>query len=139
PSGLDQLAASVNSILQEIAELPLKELVQDLRNTIQSAGALTRSPQIARTLRSLDHTLQGVDRIVNEDVGPLVQSLRQTSDATQSAVGAIQASIGEGSIAQHNLLELLDELTRTARSFRTLADTLEQNPESLIRGKGDGE
>ncbi|MEO1271460.1 MAG: hypothetical protein AAFX99_25485, partial [Myxococcota bacterium] len=94
-----------------------------------------------RSVRAIwgDRVSAPADWMVNEDVGPLVQSLRQTSDATQSAVGAIQASIGEGSIAQHNLLELLDELTRTARSFRTLADTLEQNPESLIRGKGDGE
>ena len=139
PSDLDVLAASVNNVIQKVAALPLDQLIDDLRNTIRSVGALTRSPEIARTLRSLDHTLKGVDRIVNEDVGPLVKSLRQTSDAAQGAVGAIQSSIGEGSVAQHNLVQLLDELTRTARSFRTLADTLEQNPEALIRGKGGTE
>jgi paraquat-inducible protein B len=33
------------------------------------------------------------------------------------------------------LSNTLDEVTRAARSLRTLLDYLERNPESLIRGK----
>jgi paraquat-inducible protein B len=36
------------------------------------------------------------------------------------------------------LRQLLIELRDAARSIRVMADYLEQHPEALIRGKGDG-
>ena len=79
---------------------------------------------------------------LDTEVGPLVASLRSTSDAAGLAMAQAQATLsnaenmtGEKSQLRHDLNSLFEELTRAARSFRVLADYLETHPDALIRGK----
>jgi paraquat-inducible protein B len=48
---------------------------------------------------------------------------------------SIQNSLAVDSPLQQDLRQTLKETTRTAQSIRSLADTLDQEPESLLRGK----
>ncbi|MBL8540661.1 MAG: hypothetical protein JNK68_09855 [Betaproteobacteria bacterium] len=43
--------------------------------------------------------------------------------------------VGKDAPVQQELRDMLQELTRAARSLRVLTDYLEQHPEALIRGK----
>ena len=79
---------------------------------------------------------------LDTEVGPLVASLRSTSEAAGLAMVQAQATLsntenmtGEKSQLRHDLNSLFEELTRAARSFRVLADYLETHPDALIRGK----
>ncbi len=170
PSKLDQIARSVNQVLSEIASLPLAELVADIRSAVrsvetsvdalatdevskdlraafQSMESLVESPEIRRLLVSLDDTMQKVHNLVarvDNDAGPLIASLRETSDAARKAIEQANLTmhsardlVGEDSMVRHNLVNMLSELTEAARSIRVLADYLEQHPEALVKGKGD--
>jgi paraquat-inducible protein B len=64
-----------------------------------------------------------------------VESLAASVQATLDA----QNVLGEDSPVRYDLANTLQEMTKAARSLRTLADDLDRHPEALLRGKrGDG-
>jgi len=107
----DRLQQQLGSIVTKIDALPFDQLVQDVRDTLQAITALLAgmdgkvTPELANTLRSVRNTLSAVDRFVNE-----------------------------GSATAGGLEGVMRELTAAARALRTLADHLQAQPGSLLRG-----
>jgi paraquat-inducible protein B len=127
PSQTEQLTDKVQAFLDKLEKAPVAELVADLRNTVQDADRLLASPSLRR----------GID-----GVGPLLDSLNQTSNAARATLDGATATmrsadeiIGTDSALRYDVAHLLQELTSAARSLRTLADFLEANPNALILGK----
>jgi paraquat-inducible protein B len=127
PSEIDALTASASGILTELAALPLKELVQDLRSTVQNVDALVSSPQTAETLEALKVTATNLQTVVQQ-LGPLL-------DQAQGTLASADAMVGANSQTRYDLDSMLKELAGAARSIRVLTDYLERHPEALIRGK----
>jgi len=131
--------------LDRIAALPIEELVADLRQTIDGANKLVSSPETQQAVQNLSDTLARAETLMqtlDKEVGPLVASLRSTSDAAglamvqaRSTLASAESLTGEQSQLRHDLNSLFEELTRAARSFRVFADYLETHPDALIRGK----
>jgi len=113
-SSLDQFTHSANIIMDKVAKLPLEDLTIEANKTLQ--------------------VLQGASKAAT---GMLVsaQSTLDTADKTMTSAHQILGLLEPGSTAHYELEQLLRELTRTASSVKQLADYLEQNPDSLIRGK----
>lgn len=130
PSEVEALTNKVSAFLDKLDKAPITELVTDARNTVQQAGKVMGSPGLQK----------GVDGL--KDVGPLLDSLKRTSDSAnttladaQTTVQSANAMLGPDAPIRYNLDRLLKELTNTARSMRTLADFLERNPDALLLGK----
>lgn len=66
---------------------------------------------------------------------PVFASLTRAAEELKSAALAVGAVAGEDSPQVAYLNAALQELTKAARSLRVLAETLEQQPQSLLRGK----
>jgi len=49
---------------------------------------------------------------------------------------AIDGLAGDNSPVRLELIKTLNEFSAAARSFRVLADYIENHPEALVRGKG---
>jgi paraquat-inducible protein B len=131
PSEIDALTASASGILTELAALPLTELVQDLRTTVQGVNELVTSPQTAETLETLKVTanaLQTVVQTMDQQLGPLLTQ-------AQGTLASADAMVGSNSQTRYDLDSMLKELAGAARSIRVLTDYLERHPEALIRGK----
>ena len=145
PSTIEAITASVSGVLDRVAALPLEEIFADLRQTVEGANKLVTSPEALQTLENLNRTLARAESLMqtlDTEVGPLVASLRSTSDTAGLAMAQARAALsnaesmtGEKSQLRHDLNTLFGELTRAARSFRVLADYLETHPDALIRGK----
>jgi paraquat-inducible protein B len=131
PSEIDALTSSVNGVLTELAALPLAELVQDLRATVQGVNQLITSPQTTGTIEALAATateLQALVRTIDQQMGPLmVQALGTLASA--------ESMVGSDSQTRYDLNAMLKELAGAARSIRVFADYLERHPEALLRGK----
>jgi paraquat-inducible protein B len=146
PTELEQITRSINDVLQTIADLPLAEMVDDMRDTVQSVNSLVNSPQIERTLANLDSSLAEVSQLVakvDRDIAPLMAGIQDASQAAEAALLQAETTmksadslIREDSVAHHNLTIMLKELAEAARSIRVLTDYLEQHPEALLQGKG---
>jgi paraquat-inducible protein B len=131
PSELEALTASVSGVLTEIASLPLSELVQDLRNTIQSLDQLASSPKATETLEALSASaaaLQTVMANLDRQLGPLMSQ-------AQGTLASANSLVGPESPVRYDLNALMKELAGAARSIRVFADYLERHPDALLRGK----
>lgn len=117
PSTIQELQEKASVFLDHLAEAPVPELVAKLRDAAQSADRLLASKEMQQGL------------------GDLVVSLRRTSDAAHATLETTDQALSPDSALRYNLIQLIQELTETARSVRALSNTLEQNPNSLILGK----
>ena len=113
PGGMEQLQEQLQSIVAKLDQIPFDQIGQNLNATLKSANSLLTqldkeiAPEAKATLRDAQHAMQALDQSLASPDAPLQVDARQT----------------------------LEEVNRAAASFRSLADYLEQHPESLIRGK----
>jgi paraquat-inducible protein B len=106
---------SVSQTLDKLAALPLDDVVQSARQTLDEAQRLMRD--------------------ANTKSGPLLTSLHQTSEAANLALKGMNASYGRDSQIHGDIASLLRQLQQTAKSVQTLATYLEEHPNSVILGK----
>ena len=115
----DELQVSLAKILAKIDKLPLEEIGGDLR----------------KVLATLDQSVSSIDRLarrMEDDIGPEVNaSLREL----RTALASVERLLAADSPLQQEVRDAMREVGRAAQSFRVLSDTLEREPESLIRGK----
>jgi paraquat-inducible protein B len=131
PAQMEALTASVTSVLSKLAALPLPELVDDLRRTVQGIDSLVTSPDTRGTIAALNQSAVRLEALIgtlDQRVGPfLIQA--------QSTLASADGLVGANSQGRYDLDALLKELTSAARSVRVFADYLERHPEALLRGK----
>jgi len=119
PSAMNSLQDSLASILKKVDQMPLDELVVDLRQAI----------------RSLDKTLKDVSELSTTFNAEVTPELRAAVIEGKRAMSSAQSVLESESPLQNDLRNALREIARAAESLRILADTLERRPEALIRGK----
>ena len=118
----------------------VKAAVNDTRNLVQNIDE-----QIEPLSERMIEVSKDVEKLAEElknDIGPLAQSLTKTSNEAgvtlkkaQTTMGTIDDLAGEDSVVSYRLGKTLEELSAAARAMRLLADTLQQQPESVIFGK----
>ncbi|HET6469006.1 MAG TPA: MlaD family protein [Geminicoccaceae bacterium] len=146
PTQLDTLSASLTTVLNNVASLPLNELVADLRNTIQGIEQLVAAPETKASVASLNSSLGQLEVLLQRlsgQIDPLTASLLRGLDQAGAAMvqargtfAAAEGFVGADSKLRYDLAGVLKELQTAARSIRVFADYLERHPEALIRGKG---
>jgi paraquat-inducible protein B len=131
PTQLEVLTASITEVLNQLAALPLPELIADLRRTVQTINDLAASPDMKGGIAGLNESanrLQALLGTLDQQLGPLLTRADATLTSTQTLVG-------ENSQLRYEVGDLMRELTSAARSIRVFADYLERHPEALLRGK----
>ncbi len=119
PGSLVELQATLDKILKKMDDLPLSEIVAEVRQTVQSLDA---------TLKSADKTIKRVD-------ADIVPEIRAALEEARKTLGAAKQTLSADAPLQTDLRETLRELSKAAQSLRVLTDYLERHPENLIRGK----
>jgi paraquat-inducible protein B len=121
--GLGELQESLANIIKKLEKVPFDVIGEDLR----------------KALVNLSSTLKKADALVeqlNSDVAP---ELKTTLEQARKTLSAAESTLSTDSPLQGDLRETLNEVRRAAESARNLVDYLERHPESLIRGKREGE
>jgi paraquat-inducible protein B len=130
-----------------MAELPstattdISSLMASVQAVLHRIDSATAGPALGHAVTELDRTMTHLEQVTAEiepQIGPMMQSLRETAEAAQRTLQAATNVLGTGSASGADLPRLIRELTDSARSLRDLADYLQRHPESLLRGrKGD--
>ncbi len=123
PGGLGELQESITNIVSKLEKVPFDQLAQDLR----------------KTLATLEAMLKRADAVigqVGEDIAP---ELRATLEQARKTLRSAEGALASDSPLQGDLRETLLEVMKAAESVRALTDYLERHPESLLRGKRQGE
>ena len=114
-----------------------------MNRVAQQLEPVTR--QLPDTVRELNGTLSGANRLTNQladPQGPLVRNLNSVGRAADQATSSLAAFEGtmhtfEGSLQQEalpRLNRLSDELRFTSQAVGQAADTINRNPRALLFG-----
>ncbi|HVN46131.1 MAG TPA: MlaD family protein [Steroidobacteraceae bacterium] len=145
-----QIPASSNrglaALATEAGEIPLAQIGRNVRAFTARLDTLVSSPELHDSIAHLDRTLAEVDRdvaVIGPRLPPTIASVQSAADNLRKAAAQIEATaavakraIGSrGSEQGANVQDALRELTEAARAARSLANELDDRPESLIRGR----
>jgi paraquat-inducible protein B len=105
PTDLERWEAKLERLSDAVAALPLQEIAQSVLGTVEEARQLMKSPEVARSLKSLDAALadaRGLIRKadtlaenVNAQVGPLSADAQATLKSAQAALAEAPALLQE--------------------------------------------
>jgi paraquat-inducible protein B len=112
PSSFKELQITLASLATKFNKLPIEEIGNDLRQTLQTSSSL---------LKSIDSELAPEARLVMQDA--------------RKALGAVESALASDSGLQNDTRQAMQELARASQAIRLLADYLERHPEALLRGK----
>jgi paraquat-inducible protein B len=137
-AGLADLVAEAGQTVATINSLPFQAIARDLRDAADHIATIASSPELEQGVARLEQVLARLDRlsgVAEEDLGPVLDSVREAADAAQATLQAADRLMGESAIHGGGLAQAVDELANAARSVRALADTLVRHPEALLRGR----
>lgn len=134
-SGLALLQDKVNAILAKLEALPLESTLAKFGNA---------ADEIAVTVKDVRGTLDEAEAMLAEAKKLLAsentQNLTAELEATLKEIRGSVESLGPDGAVQGDLSRTLDELRSALRSFKTLSDSIEEKPNSLLFGReGSGD
>ena len=134
-SGLALLQDKVNAILSKLEALPLESTLAKFGNA---------ADEIAVTVKDVRGTLDEAEAMLAEAKKLLAsentQNLTAELEATLKEIRGSVESLGPDGAVQGDLSRTLDELRSALRSFKTLSDSIEEKPNSLLFGReGSGD
>jgi paraquat-inducible protein B len=146
PTELEELKQTLQSAAARISELPLEEIVENLRSVTASLDRLLADPALESTVANLDATLAETRELVSKlngsfgdfegDVDATLAEARKTFAGANAAIADARALVAPGSPLQYQLSVLLEELSRATRAVRALSESLARDPDQLIFGRG---
>jgi len=165
PTSMEEITTSLTQLLKKLEKLPIEQIGNDLRDTVQGAKRLVNSAELQEAIAALNQTLNQaqqfaatLNKVITPELRSAVVNLNTTLnhtkklarnfdrtvvpelDATlkkaQSTLNAIKGSVSKDSPLHYELMRVFKELSGAARSIRVMADYLERNPDALIYGKG---
>jgi len=109
-----------------------QQAAETARQTLLEVGRAASS--VGGSAQRIADTAQGAAATLAPDA-PLVQSLRRAADElTVTAAALREATTNEAPLNQ-NLQRSLQDVGRAARALRELAETLDQQPEAVLKGR----
>lgn len=129
-----EIMASLQDTLDGIKKLvnsgKLDKTVDNLNNVLAEAEQAVKAAKEA--IRQVDNkTLPSVTNSINK----ITLDLANTLQKIQGSMGQLDRLTAQNSPTQFQLQEMLEEVTAASRSLRSLTETLQRQPTSLLRGK----
>lgn len=148
---LKGLVNSVDSLAQQVNQLVASGNIEKTMGSINNAAlaveknvdgfgkdmhelnkSLTQTnAELTQLLKTLNKQAPIIADNLNTNLIKLQHSLDEFTQATQH----ISHAFSEDAPLTYQLTQTLEDISESARAFRNLSETLEQQPESLLRGK----
>jgi len=131
-SDVDELVRRVDSKIDPLSARVDQAAVETRTTMAQTQAALARlTPAATATLADYQALAQDTRKLVaHADT-----QIEILSTSLQQALADTHSVLGDDSPLRYDLANTLQEMTKTAKSLRTLAEYLERHPEALLMGK----
>jgi paraquat-inducible protein B len=148
---------------KHLQDVPIDQILNDITATLASINQIVSSPEAMELISTLNKTMKTIDRLarnidnnlqpladntndtlrsinslaqnINSNVQPLTDNTKTALLDAQKALRKLEALLNEDSTQLYNLNIALEEIVSAARSIRIFAETIERQPETLLRGK----
>ncbi|HSW04601.1 MlaD family protein [Aquabacterium sp.] len=94
----------------------------------------TASDRVSGTAGRVSEASDRVTQVLAAD-SPLLRSIQQAADDLARTSQALRQATADDAPLRQNLEQTMHDLSRAARALRELADTLDRQPEVLVRGR----
>ena len=118
PSAMEELEGTLQTILKNLQETPIQELVNQMAAAVQGINTLIDSPTFKQSPKILHETLQNLRELthkLNEQITPLTASLKQTSEQAGEAFADVRKLLQDDS---GKVVRLADSIEGTANKAR---------------------
>jgi len=144
---LNDITSSLSAINQIVNSTEAMETVKLLNDTLRTVDELARNvnSHLQPPVDNTNKTLESVDELaknVNRNVQPLADNTanvlldaQKTLREANALLTSTKQLLSEDSTQIYNLNIALEEIVNAARSVRIFAETIERQPETLLRGK----
>jgi len=135
PTQFEEIGSKLNQVIAKLEKVPIDQIGSDLRDSVQGLKRITNSPEVMDAVKSLTAAvkeIQGLTLELRTRTAPEMAAALQQAEAT---LAASASALQSDSPLQIRMKIALEELAASARALRVLADFLERQPESLLRGK----
>ena len=140
------IAQSAERFLNKLDKVDIDKLSLELIKTLEGTSKILNGPELQATLEELQISLQAfrgvLQKIDNSDIQQTINSghmvmekITETMKTFDETLSQANHVLKPNSPLQYNVIKLSGELEETARSIRSLVDTLERHPQALIFGK----
>jgi len=163
PTAMERLGEKAQQFFEKLAELPLDQMLEDVRKALQSLRELLESPDIRGALRGARRSmetlepalvdaraaLKNADALVRQlsgeveptarDARATLDGARQTLERAQQAMERLEKTLQGTDQAQLEATRTLAQLSQTLAVMRNLAEYIETHPEAVVIGKPKAE
>jgi paraquat-inducible protein B len=137
--------SSLDKIKGKIEDLPVNEIAQQLQRVLGSLDALLGSDEVKGTIidlralvPELTNAIKNFDSrssVLLGDVEKFRLSADKTLSQAQESLRALETIFKSNSPMMQDTAGMIREISAAARSLRQFAEYLQNNPETLLRGK----
>jgi paraquat-inducible protein B len=141
---IDEFAIELNKIVKSGE---IQTTIKNINNAAVSIGKTSNNVdvQIAQLSKNIEKTRLEIDRLLAElntrtpeiadSIDKSLKDLSYSLEQVNKTAASIDGTFSEDAPLINQLNSTLNEVSRSAQAFRNLTETLEQQPESLLRGK----
>lgn len=128
---LADITATINRVSTR-----LDKRIDPLANELQRSLSSTRTAMddLSRAADSVNNTSDQVSELLAPNA-PLVQNLQRAADEVGRSAASLREATADDSSLRIGADRALEDLARAARALRDLAETLEQQPDAVLRGR----
>ncbi|OSM01696.1 intermembrane transport protein PqiB [Magnetofaba australis] len=144
PSEFAEITESVRTLLNQFKQLPIAEIGQEALQTAKGVNKLVNDPNLQGIAKSLNDTLaswsavakafEGKADPVSQEILAASKEVTGTLKQVTATLATVEDLVAPDSALQFQLVETLKQLSEAARAARSLATTLDRNPQSLLFG-----
>ena len=162
PTAMEKMGDKFEQFLDKLAELPLDEMMEDVRKAIRSIREVLEAPELKGAIRKADRamgelgpaladarqTLADARKLLDtagsevEGTGgsarETLAKVRQTLDRVGQTLDEVDRTVGSADEARVGAARTLEELERTLKALRHLLDYVQTHPEAVVLGKEKG-
>ncbi|HYB98952.1 MAG TPA: MlaD family protein [Candidatus Limnocylindrales bacterium] len=159
PTPLEAVQQKLSELMQQFEGVDLRGLVDGLKESVDGIQRIVNSPSLQAAVDNLDDTVADIRSTLGSvrqtadtltgNIGPLRQDLSLVARDFGTAARELSATLETARLALNNASSLVDpnsplivginetlgELGEASRAVKRLADLIERQPGSLLRGK----
>ncbi len=162
PTAMEKMGDKFEQFFDKLAELPLDEMMEDVRKAIRSVREVLEAPELKGAIRKADRAMGELGpaladarqtlaeaRKLLDTAGSEVEGtagsaretlakVRQTLDRVGQTLDEVDRTVGSADEARVGAARTLEELERTLKALRHLLDYVQTHPEAVVLGKEKG-
>jgi paraquat-inducible protein B len=138
-ANLDSITQAAERFMSKLDRVKVDEVGSELLATLKGANRIANSPDLETAIVDLRHSLQSLRsvlaRVDDSNLQQAINAAHTALDRLGTTLEMTNRLLDPNSPLHYNLIQATGELEETARSIRSLVDTLERHPNALIFGK----